>query len=169
MGKTFFTADPHFGHKNIISYENRPFQSVAGMDSHMIQQWNAVVDENDRVFVAGDFSFYSKGRSEEICGKLRGHKFLIQGNHDREKPRFYLDIGFEWVYDHPILLDDFWLVSHEPLYLNANMPYANIFGHVHGNPAYSDYSRQSFCVSVERTGYRPVEFDEIKSKMGLLA
>ena len=45
------------------------------------------------------------------------------------------------------------------------MPYANIFGHVHGNPLYADVSRQSFCVSAERTGYIPLEFEEIAGKM----
>ena len=43
-----------------------------------------------------------------------------------------------------------------------NMPYANIFGHVHANPIYKDFSEQSFCVSVERINYTPVSFDEIK-------
>lgn len=166
MDRTFFIADQHFGHKNIIQYENRPFESVVAMDSHMIEQWNSVVEEQDKVFVAGDFSFYSKKKSEEICRKLRGRKFLITGNHDTEKLQFYTDIGFEWAYDHPIILDNFWIVSHEPMYINTNMPYANIFGHVHGNPEYSDYSKQSICVSVERIEYRPIEFAEIKRKIG---
>ena len=42
---------------------------------------------------------------------------------------------------------------------------ANIFGHVHGNPLYTDVSRQSFCVSAEKTGYIPLEFEEITEKM----
>ena len=45
------------------------------------------------------------------------------------------------------------------------MPYANIFGHVHGSQLYKDYSEQSYCVSVERTDYRPVPFDEIVEKV----
>jgi calcineurin-like phosphoesterase family protein len=42
------------------------------------------------------------------------------------------------------------------------MPYANIFGHVHANPIYKDFSPQSFCVSVERINYTPISFEEIK-------
>ncbi|MCM1505672.1 MAG: hypothetical protein NC177_00835 [Ruminococcus flavefaciens] len=45
------------------------------------------------------------------------------------------------------------------------MPYANIFGHVHANPLYKDVSEQSFCVSMERTAYRPVEFTDIKRQI----
>jgi calcineurin-like phosphoesterase family protein len=47
------------------------------------------------------------------------------------------------------------------------MPYANIFGHVHGNPAYKDYSSQSFCVSVERINYTPILFEDIRLAMSL--
>ncbi|MFR0986288.1 MAG: hypothetical protein ACLSFZ_06955 [Frisingicoccus sp.] len=53
-------------------------------------------------------------------------------------------------------IEGFWILSHEPLYINENMPYANIFGHVHGNPTYKDFCRQSICVCVERTDYRPI-------------
>ena len=47
------------------------------------------------------------------------------------------------------------------------MPYGNLFGHVHGNPAYADASAQSCCVCVERTDYRPISFEEVKRRMGL--
>jgi len=49
--------------------------------------------------------------------------------------------------------------------VNTNMPYANLFGHVLNNPIVRDFSKQHFCVSAERIGYRPVAFDEIKRKI----
>ena len=70
-------------------------------------------------------------------------------------------MGFAEASAWPVLYEGWFLLSHEPLYLNANMPYANIFGHVHGSPQYRDVSPQSFCVSAERTGYRPVSWEEI--------
>ena len=69
--------------------------------------------------------------------------------------------GFEEVYDHPVIIKNFWILSHEPLYVNSNMPYANLFGHVHASPMIKTYSRQHYCVSVERIHYTPISFDQI--------
>lgn len=165
--KVFFIADTHFGHKNIIHYENRPFKDVNEMDEKMITNWNEIVSPEDEVFVLGDFSAYDFGKSSEICKNLNGYKTLIMGNHDEKEPEFYRNCGFAEVSRYPIIYDGFWILSHEPLYVNANMPYANIFGHVHTSKTYVDYSEQSFCVCVERLNYQPIKFDEIKMRMGV--
>jgi calcineurin-like phosphoesterase family protein len=51
MSKIFFTADQHFGHKNIIKYCNRPFSSVEEMNKVMIDRWNEIVGKEDTVYV----------------------------------------------------------------------------------------------------------------------
>lgn len=165
--RTFFTADLHFGHKNIIEYENRPFADVPTMDEELICRYNAVVGKNDRVFILGDFSFYNKEKTAAIVKRLNGTKILVMGNHDGKSTHFYRECGFGEVYRYPIILDNFWILSHYPLYVNTNMPYANIFGHVHGHPAYADYTAQTFCACVERWNYKPVDFEEIKTLMGV--
>jgi len=160
--KIFFIADTHFGDSNIIRYENRPFNSVAEMDSGIIKNWNSTVSENDKVFLLGDLSAYGKEKTAEICRSLNGEKYLVMGNHDNENELYYYDCGFSGVSRYPVIYKNFWILSHEPMYINTNMPYANIFGHVHANPVYSDFSPQSFCVSAERINYTPIEFSEIK-------
>lgn len=160
--KVFFTADTHFGDSNIIRYENRPFSCTEEMDRAIIKNWNDKVSAEDKVFLAGDFSAYGFEKSREICRQLNGEKFLVMGNHDTENEQYYYKCGFSGVSRYPIIYENFWIISHDPLYINKNMPYANIFGHVHASPIYADFSEQSFCVSVERINYTPVEFDEIK-------
>lgn len=80
-------------------------------------------------------------------------------------PAKWRELGFSEAIACLILYQEFFLLSHEPLYMNRNMPYANIYGHVHANDAYKDYSCQSACVSVERTGYTPVNIVEVMKRI----
>lgn len=162
----FFIADPHFGDTNIIKYENRPFANAAEMDETIINNWNNVVTSADVCFILGDFSFYNETKTKEITSRLNGHKNLIIGNHDNFTSEYYRNCGFEIVSEYPIIYDGFWMLSHEPLYISENMPYANIFGHVHKNPIYSDYSSRSFCACADRLNFTPISFQDIKNKMG---
>lgn len=164
MANTFFIADTHFGHSAIIAYECRPFADAAEMDAQLIQNWNGVVAAQDCVWMLGDFALAPAARVQEILRALHGRKSLVMGNHDRgHSISWWLDAGFEWVTPYPVLFEDMLLLSHEPLYVNANMPYVNVFGHVHGNPAYKDVSGQHFCVSGERIGYTPVALEQVKT------
>lgn len=167
--KTFFIADTHFGHGEIIAYENRPFSSVEEMDREMIYRWNSVVSREDTIYMVGDFSFYDitddYNKTAQICNELNGHKILIKGNHDIQSEEYYRNCGFDAAYDYPIIIEGFWILSHEPVYINYNMPYANIYGHVHGNEMYKDYSSRSFCACVERINYTPIEWNDIKKLM----
>lgn len=45
--------------------------------------------------------------------------------------------------------------------MNRNMPYANLFGHVHDSPIIKTCSGYHYCVSVERINYTPISFEEI--------
>lgn len=169
MSTTYFIADTHFYHEKIIGYENRPFGNVEEMNEAMIENWNKVVCKGDRIFVLGDLMFHPNQNLSKIVPRLRGNKILVMGNHDCVRLRAYMEAGFREVYKYPIILDNFWILSHEPMYINSNMPYANIFGHVHSNPEYLDYSPQSICVSVERKhmNYTPIAFEQVKKLMGL--
>ncbi len=152
----FFTADTHFNDERILRYENRPFKSVKEMNDEIIRRWNSCVRDEDTVYLLGDVG------DESFVKNLSGKKILVKGNHDTKSNEHYRLSGFDEVYDLPVIFQNFWILSHEPLYVCKNMPYANIFGHVHSNPIYRDYSSQSFCASVERIDYTPVLFEEIQ-------
>lgn len=159
----FFIADTHFSEDNIRKYENRPFTDITEMNEFMLGEWNKTVNNEDLVYVLGDFG--ANNHESSILKQLNGIKYLIKGNHDIQSNEFYRNAGFREVYDCPIILDNFWILSHEPLYVNENMPYANIFGHVHNSPMIKTYSSQHYCVSVERINYSPISFLEIMDKI----
>lgn len=79
----WFTADPHFGHANIIDYCSRPFESVDSMNRALIDRWNEVVEDGDEVWVLGDFALGTIADTLPLAGRLAGRKVLLAGNHDR--------------------------------------------------------------------------------------
>ncbi|MBV6714832.1 metallophosphoesterase [Paenibacillus chitinolyticus] len=160
MPNDFFISDHHFGHKLIIDFESRPFADADEMTDVMIQKWNAVVGSEDKVFHLGDFSFLNQERTQEIVGKLNGYKFLVLGNHDRGRSRsWWLDAGFDEVSEYPVLYKDFFLLSHEPVYMNKHMPYVNVHGHIHGQKY---EGKNYFNVCVEHWDYTPLSFEQIR-------
>ena len=179
----FLTSDTHFWHKNIIRYCNRPWHSgsngdgelvvsdddVHNMTEALVEKWNSVVGVDDVVWHLGDFAFFRRSqweRASELINRLNGEKVLVLGNHDRrisEHTSFWRDLGFSEVYDHPVVCNKFFVLSHEPLeFLSPNLPFCNIFGHVHDSEPWRTFTRNSCCVCVERWDYTPVRLETIK-------
>lgn len=161
--RTWIIADTHFGHTKVIQMCGRPFQTLEEMETTLIANWNKKIKDGHDVIIAGDFSLSSKENCERICKQLNGNKLLIKGNHDTHSNQYYRDCGFADVSKYPIVLEEFWIVSHEPMFMTNSLPYFNIHGHVHNNPMFNSISTVNYCVSVERTEYKPVDFDWIKN------
>lgn len=159
----YFYGDPHFGDANILLYDGRPFENVSQMDEKLIQYYNYIITDDDKVYFTGDIG--AEGYEKDILARLKGEKYLIKGNHDVKSNQDYRNFGFIEVYDHPILLEDFWMISHEPMYVTELMPYANIFAHVHTNPMYKTCSTRSYCSCIDRNDWRPVSFVHVKNEI----
>jgi calcineurin-like phosphoesterase family protein len=87
MTRRWFTADLHFGHRNIARYTGRPFPDTdAGVDemnATLIKLWNGTVGEDDEVWVLGDVAMGRIKDTLERVGELHGRLHLVAGNHDR--------------------------------------------------------------------------------------
>jgi calcineurin-like phosphoesterase family protein len=81
-GRTYLTADTHFGHDRIRTLATRPFIDSPHQTGELISKWNSVVPPNGVVYHLGDFAFCGAKNIEEIVGKLNGKIHLILGNHD---------------------------------------------------------------------------------------
>lgn len=165
----YLIADLHLFDTGIINYEDRPFKNIEDYHTKLINNWNKTVKPDDTVYILGDVGPVGMCGVDELSNiitKLNGHRRLVLGNHDKEYGFSTLDwdyIGFEYVYDMPVVYDGFIILSHEPLYVNERAPFVNIYGHVHGNPNYKFVSKCGACVCVERIGYKPISIDKIKA------
>lgn len=107
------------------------------------------------------------GRNSELRGimeQLPGKKLLIRGNHDKEKPIWYLERGFIAVTDGIILHDI--LFTHEPQFVLPEKTKWNVHGHLHNNDhREGDTPLQPFHkLFVLEHHYKPIELGEF---MGL--
>lgn len=165
MSKIWVIADLHLGDERIRRYENRPFENTILMDIAIQRNWNKVVSKEDRVLVLGDVT---ANKDEKFTmNKFNGHKELVMGNHDRDKSfRWWLAAGFSRVYEYPICMDEIYWLSHEPMYMNINMPYINIHGHTHGQVLVSRTSRgekQMINVGVDKLNFTPILLEDVKT------
>lgn len=156
--KVFFISDLHFGHKNILNFCQRPFTDIKDMELKMISYWNAVVSNNDIVFVLGDtFWFNDRKAMKRIFKQLNGKQiYLILGNHcdpntyERLKTEEIIGDRIQVLSDvvtlylreynsstpeTPTPLGEI-VLSHYPLmtWSHRDKGAINLFGHIHSGP-----------------------------------
>lgn len=158
----WLVSDTHFGHKNILTFEDdygnliRPgFSSVEEMDELIVQNWNNVISDGDKVYHLGDVFF---GDGWKHLSRLKGKKRLILGNHDDGKNK-HLQQHFGKIYMWRVFYDLKVVLTHVPILLyNKGKFSSNIHGHIHQNnsPTLDHYN-----VSVEKTGYKLIALDDV--------
>ena len=171
MGRKFYIADLHFGHKNIIKFSKRKFKDVDEMDEIFIRRWNNKVDKDDDVYVLGDMIYKSK-KPEKYLSRLNGNIHIIKGNHDMwlnsiDKNKYkniksinqYLEIndnGRRVVLFHYPIMD--WNGKFRGTY--------HLHGHIHNNLSealvFSRRTKNMFNVGIDIIG-EPMTLDELIS------
>ena len=160
----FVTSDLHFGHINIIKYENRPYGGVEEMDGGLIKNWNGVVGKDDLVYILGDFSWYNGEKTNEILEQLNGKKILIIGNHDErflKDKKFNKDLFEEICYYKQFKHNKkVYVLFHYPIAEhNGKMHgYIHLYGHIHSTDPELEKELGFLChnVGVDRNNYTPV-------------
>lgn len=169
----YYTSDLHFGHKNVIKYENRPFSSVEEMDEQLISNWNKKVKKGDEVYILGDFGFISGTRANELLNKLNGRKFLIKGNHDHSflKDKNFDKTKFEWIKEYETIKDNDKIVCmfHYPIAVWDRQHYGSIhlYGHIHTKASIQHplvlQLENAYNVGCDVNDFEPKTLDELIS------
>ena len=171
----FFTADPHFGHANIIRYCSRPFKDAEEMDRTLIANWNACVSDNDEIFILGDFCYRSRRDPAFYLKALHGQKHLILGNHDMRK--LYLGplrVFFAEVLDYKELKGEsgytFILFHYPVLFWNGtpDVRHVHLYGHIHNSAfcnARTGELYNALNVGMDVSGFRPLSEKEVLKKV----
>ena len=172
--KVWFTSDLHFWHKNICKYCNRPYESVEEMNEGIIENWNRVVKDDDMVFVLGDLGFCGIEKLKPILERLKGKKYLVQGNHDSDKVVFKLIEGniLEDSYKlttitiegDPEVPEQMLTLCHFPMldWYNKEKGAWMVHGHQHQLPETPSCSVMHWDVGLDKNHMTPISFEQLK-------
>lgn len=168
LDKFYLTSDSHLFHKNIIKYCNRPYEftweAVKQMNEDILSQFDklpagsTIINLGD-IALNGSLTFDTLKACIDRMKKNDKKLWIVLGNHDREmhfrvkdfKGKYnspyelFTALGFDRVFPYPILLEDKFLMSHEPVYLAPGSNLVNIYGHTHDIDITEDY----FCHECE--------------------
>ena len=178
----FFTSDTHFGHRGILDFCDRKYNSVEEMNEGLISNWNSVVKKEDFVFHLGDFAFGGSELWVNTLKRLNGNIVLIKGNHDAKNYRETFDKFFVYtanelfitVGEQQILLNHYPLLTYAGIY--RQNPVWQLFGHVHTCKTKKfnkgkDFERLKYLlptqydVGCDFNDCTPVSFDKIKQRI----
>lgn len=165
-----YTSDLHFGHKDIIAFDHRPFYDINQMDFTLIKLWNSRVQKDDHVYILGDFCCGSDKPAEYYLRQLKGHKHLIIGNNDKElldndKAMSY----FESVKDVLQLTDheNIIYLNHYPMALwdGSDEGTYHFYGHIHclqdETYHFMNTRKKAINVGCMLNNYTPSSFNEL--------
>ena len=185
--KVFFTSDPHYGHRNILKFCNRPYNDTKEMEQDLIKRWNSVVSNNDIAFILGDIVWFDgRSNTQRILEQLNGKEIhIIPGNHDDRRNFEYLSERFIF---HDSIVTCFIntgegikevFLSHFPM---ATWPHhdrkaIHLFGHIHSGPNCDNNAidvpgkdlllkfGKCYDVGVDNNNYTPIELTEILNEI----
>lgn len=185
----YFTSDLHLGHKNVLQFNNRPFGDIEEMNNKLIQNINDTVQENDELWILGDFSLRMKKEEvRKIREKIHCQNIhMVYGNHDKD----YAGDGiFQSVQHYKELKTKYGTVVlfHYPIMDWSKKHYGSIHlhGHIHSTGEYNaknilkktgeifpdghqaenpELRLRMWDVGVDANHYRPVSLEEIAEYM----
>lgn len=166
--KTWFISDTHLNHKRILLYTKRPYSSIEEMNEGIISNWNSVVKDEDQIYHLGDVGMGSPASLATILRQLKGHKFLIRGNHDKSIRNEAAEC-FEWIKDlaRIYINNQLIVMCHYPMLVWEKSHYDSfmLHGHCHNSLNELNKTTKRLDVGVDNFNCAPVSFEQVKEIM----
>ena len=147
--KKFYISDLHLEHQNAINFDKRPFDTIEQMHNTIENNWNNTVTNSDTVYILGDMIWIKNDDIISLCAKLKGHKILIQGNHDYRALR---DLRIRNIFDEILPYAEVKdvdnngkqcdvILSHYPILMwnKQHRGSIHLYGHVHNSREWGFY------------------------------
>lgn len=169
----YCTSDLHFCHNKPFVYEARGFDNVYEMNKAIVDNWNAVVNHDDDVYVLGDLAMNDIALSIYLISRLNGKIHIIRGNHDSDtKVERYKEChnvveivdakylkynGQSFYLSHFPTLSSSWDQSKK-----LKPKYINLCGHTHTKDKFCDMNKGIiYHVEVDAHNCTPISIDQI--------
>ena len=170
----WFCSDLHLGHSNMYKFTNydgtkcRPWDNYEEAEEYMLQEFNKVLKPQDTLYILGDVATKTDRASYFFNSLIPCRRILLMGNHDNK-------IGFKFLskYFNEIRgaynLENY-IMTHIPVSSGSKGRFKrNLHGHTHSNLITIDNNgkipdpwHRNVCV--ERTGFKLINFSEIKTE-----
>ena len=177
MPLIWLTSDCHFGHDKDFIWETREFNSVEEMNEAIVERWNSKVQEDDDVYMLGDFMMGEQSNIKYIQ-RLRGRIHLIRGNHDTDaRMKLYAqqpniveicDAKYLKYKKYNFFLSHFPCVTDNGPKEHLRENTLNLFGHTHQfenfydmMPGFENFNPLMYHVGVDSHNCYPVLLDDI--------
>ena len=179
MGNIYLTSDLHFNHQPEFIWKSRGYESVSQMNERQIEKWNAIITDEDDVYVLGDSCLgggESLDENRKLMEQLKGKLHIVLGNHDtarreamyRELPNVVevAEVGIRLKYKkHNFVLTHFPMLAGNLEIEALRQTTLNLYGHTHQTTNFYNDMPYNYHVGVDSHNGYPVLLDDIIEEM----
>lgn len=173
--KIYLISDLHFGHNREFIWKVRGYNSVEHMNTRQVEKWNAIIDDDDDVYVLGDIML---GTTDNIryISQLKGRLHIVLGNHDtatrenlyKELPNVVevAEVGIRLKYK-----KYHFVLTHYPMFTgnlereSLKQMSLNLYGHTHQLTNFYNDMPFMYHVGVDSHNGYPILIDDIIEEM----
>lgn len=158
--KYYVISDTHLGHKEIISYCNRPENHI----TLLVESMNTI-PENACLIHLGDICIGDDTGWHDCIKHLKCKKILTLGNHDSKSVSWYLEHGWDFVCTSFKMKYCGKLIcfSHKPQPWDGDWE-INVHGHLHNlghrENEYKELKKWHRLYAPELMNYKPIELSK---------